>query len=79
MKSAQRLEKYQTCIIPEAVVAERKNLACTHVIALPTPLASASPLYAALSPLAVDFPFRSPDNSKRTEKTLPHLKHHLYQ
>jgi hypothetical protein len=67
MKSAQQLEKYQTCIVPEVVVAERKNLACTRVVVLPTPLASASPLYAALSPPAVDFPFRNPENSERTE------------
>jgi hypothetical protein len=73
------LKKYQTCIVPEAVVAERKNLACTRVVALPTPLASASPLYAALSPPAVDFPFRSPEKSERTKNTLPHSKHHLYQ
>jgi hypothetical protein len=77
------LKKYQTCIVPESVVAERKNLAFTHVVALPTPLASASPLYAALSPPAVDFPFHfpigSPKNFERTENTLPHSKHHLYQ
>jgi hypothetical protein len=79
MKSAQRLEKYQTCIVLEAVVAERKNLACTRVVALPAPLASASPFYTALSPLAVDFPFHNPENSERTKKTLPHSKHHLYQ
>jgi hypothetical protein len=79
MKSAQRLEKYQTCIVLEAVVAELKNLACTRVVALPTPLASALPLYAALSPPAVDFPFCSAENSERTEKTVPHSKHHLYQ
>jgi hypothetical protein len=60
MKSAQRLEKYQTCIVPEAVVVERKNFACTRVVVFPTPLAAASPLYAALSPLAVDFPFVAP-------------------
>jgi hypothetical protein len=74
MKSAQRLEKYQTCIVSEAVVAERKNLACTRVVALPIPLASASPFYAALSPPTVDFPFCSPKNSERTKKTLPHSK-----
>jgi hypothetical protein len=79
MKSAQRLEKYQTCIVLEAVVAERKNLACTRVVALPIPLASASLFYAALSSSAVKFPFRSPKNSERTEKTLPHSKHHLSQ
>jgi hypothetical protein len=67
------LKKYQTCILPESVVAERKNLECTRVVALPTPLASASPLYAALSPPTVDFPFHfpvgSPENSERTENT----------
>jgi hypothetical protein len=80
MKSAQGLKKnYETCIVPEAVVAKQKNFACTHAVALPTPLASASPLYAALSPPAVNFPFRSPENSERSENTLPHSNHHLYQ
>jgi hypothetical protein len=36
MKSAQRLEKYQTYIVPEAIIAERKTL---HVLVLlPYPL-----------------------------------------
>jgi hypothetical protein len=77
------LKKYQTCIVPESVVAERKNLICTRAVGLPTPLASASPLYAALSPPVVDFPFNfpvgSPENSEWTGNTLPHSKHHLFQ
>jgi hypothetical protein len=64
------LKKYQTCIVPESVVAEQKNLVCTCAVALPTPSISASPLYAALSPPAVDFPFHFPvgslENSERT-------------
>jgi hypothetical protein len=76
------LKKYQTCIVPEFVVVERKNLVCTHAVALPTPLTSASPLYAALSPPAVNFPFDfpvgSPENSKWSGNTLPHSKHHCF-
>jgi hypothetical protein len=83
MKSAQELEKYLTCIVREFVAAERKNLVCTRVVALPTLLVSTSPLYAALSPPTVDLPFHlpvgSPENSERTGNTLPHSKHHLYQ
>jgi hypothetical protein len=61
MNSHKDLKKYRTCILHEYVVAERKNLEYTRVVALPTPLASASPL--SMLPyllLQLTFPFTFP-------------------